>query len=247
MSNKKLIFALLIIILPTLLLIVYLIFSADSSALSPIDNKDMKDTIRFEILKNLLQLFIILIIGGLVAYLFKSREEARKEAKIHKEKEQEAERNRNEIRIVFFNRIGEIYRNVKSIRRALIAAGLTNRYNAAPSKMSKQQIDLYCEQMKLLNDNQLLLECLKIESMSIPVIAKLDDIQALLYKMENYLRQILKEYEAMKTATSVNYDNLTKLDKFTSPSENGFREHFATPYRDIIKTIGKNFYNQYIL
>ncbi len=193
MSNKKLILSLLIIIVPTLLLIIYLIVSADNLTLSAIDSKIMKDTIRFELLKNLLRLFIIMIIGGMVAYFFKSREEAKKDAYIQEEKEQEAERNRNEIRIDYFNRLGKIYRDVKCIRRVLIANGLAKKNDIFPSIMTNLQIDLYHKQMELLNDNQLLLECLKIESISIPAIVKLKDVDTLLYRMGDYLREILKE------------------------------------------------------
>jgi len=241
MSNKKLIFALLIVIIPTLLLITYLIVSVDNSTLSAIDNKEMKDTIRFEMLKNLLQLFIVMIIGGIVAFFFKSREEAKKEESVQKKKEQEVERNRNEIRIDYFNRLGKIYRDVKSIRRILVAEGITSGYKDPPSIMSKQQIKFYCEQMKLLNDNQLLLECLKVEAMSIPEIVKLQNVEKLLFKMEDYLREILNEYEEIKKKeTIVNYSNLIKLDEFTNLPEYGFFDNFSTPYRTIIKTIGEN-------
>jgi len=229
MSNKKLIFVLLTVIVPTLLLIVYLILSVDNPTLFPIDNKDIKDTVRFEILKYLLQLFIVLIIGGMVAYFFKSRE-----------KGQEKERTRNEIRVNYFNRLGAIYRDVKSIRRTLAAEGLSGKYGASPSIITKQQKDLYSEQMKLLNHSQLLLECLKVESSSIPAIIKFENVGTLLCQMEDYLRQILREYEAMKTVTDMNYSNLVKLDEFTNSGRYGFKENFAKSYQVIIETIGKS-------
>ncbi|MCL2765256.1 MAG: otopetrin domain-containing protein [Treponema sp.] len=229
MSNKKLWFVLLAIIVLTLSMIVYLILTID---------KNMRDTIRFEILNNLLQLFVIMIIGGMVAYFFKSREEARKEENLRKNKELDAERNLNEIRIDYFNRLGEVYREVKSIRRILTAGGLSNKYNAS---LSKKQIEFYCEQMKLLNNNQLLLECLMIEAISIPAIVKLKDVETLLHKMEDYLRQILKEYETVKAKTNLNYSDLTILDKFINSSEYGFLENFSMPYKTIIKKIGKYF------
>lgn len=248
MSNRKLVFVLLGIIIPTFILVIYLIFSIDNSIDKIILN--VKDTVRYEIIKNALHLLVIVIVGGMVAYVFKSREETKKQENV--QKEQEKEHHRREIRVEYFNRLGKIYRDVKSIRRALIAGGLTSRYCSPPSVITERQLDIYREQMNLLNANQLLLECLKIESKGIPTIALLEEVSTLLYQMENYIRQILKEYEKINAIASIHYSTLIKLDEFTYSTskdfdfppdfDKGYRfiECFSIPYKKIIEIIGNN-------
>ncbi|MDR0437204.1 MAG: hypothetical protein LBH22_02745 [Bacteroidales bacterium] len=257
MSNKKFIISLVIIIVVTLTLIASLFFTIPDS--NKIDSILIKDTVRFEILKSLFQLLFVIIVGGVIAYFFKSQEAAKKEENNKKEKEKEKRSQSNEIRVEYLDRLGKIYRNVKKTRRILTAGGLTSKYGNPPSIMTEQLICLYCEQMEHLNNNQLELECLKIESKSIPAIVNLEGIGTSLNKMKDYLRKILHEYERIAfkfdNGIKINYSNLVQLDEFTYTSTKDFKfpnsydkryrflENFVMQYDIIIAKIGENLQN----
>jgi len=243
MSNKKLIISLVIITVITLTLIAFLFFTIPDC--NKIDSILVKDTVRFEILKSLFQLLFVIIVGGVIAYFFKSQE-----------KEKEKRSQINKIRVDYLDRLGKIYRNVKKTRRVLTAGGLTSKYNNPPSIMSEQLIRLYCQQMECLNNYQLELECLKIESQSIPAIVNLKEIRTSSRKMKIYLREILHEYEQIAfefdNNTEISYSNLVHLDEFTYSATKEFefpdnydqryrfQENFAIPYDIIIAKIGEN-------
>jgi hypothetical protein len=252
----------------TLLLIIYFVSTINISATvheSPIDDPAVKDTIRFEILKNLLDLLLIVIAGGFIAYLFKSREETLKNETVEKEHLRNELQTLNEIRVNYFSRLANIYRTVKLVRRTLISGGLTSQFENQPAKKIEDNFSsLYLTQMQLLNESQLALEGLKIESKSLPALTKLSIIDSSLSTMEDYLRQILKEFESVSPylmeGKSLNLIDLQRLDEFTSEpdrmfsfSTNGksnekninrenyrFKKDFSAQYNYVINAIGLN-------
>lgn len=202
--------------------------------------------IRVEIVKYLLQLVVIIIIGGVVAGLFKSAEQSREQSKA-----------RAEIRTDYLKRLGSLYRNVKAARRALRADGLTTKYGSQPTTISHAQAQLYKEQMERINEAQLELEGLKIEAKSLPAFIPMGDVPAELKKMEDYLRQILNEYEEtrplLENGQSVQFTHLERLDEFTGTTGRSFEcsryqkkigyrlvSHFSVPYDDVVEIVSKH-------
>jgi hypothetical protein len=213
------------------------------------DNPDVKRNIRIEVTKSLLQLSIIVIIGGLVAALYKSVETERleKQKQVERSREErqkrveqlrgeiqkEAERLREkeqlwaEIRADYLKRLGVLYRYVKAARRSLRAAGLTTKFGKIPDTLSKTQANIYKEEMQHLNHAQLELEALKIEAISLPTLASIGDLKKHLEKMEVYLRQILNEYEnicpTLNSGESIKFSQLEHLNEFTERTSSNLR------------------------
>jgi len=151
---------------------------------NPLPN-DKENKIQIEIIKSLLQLLVVIIIGGIVSALFKAEEANREQSRIRVETWKE-----------YLKRIGIVYREVKRARRALTAGGLTTKNNNNPTVISQNQFILYVEQIGIINYAQLELEGLKIEATNLPDFVSLKSISNYLLRSEEYLRQILKEYEA---------------------------------------------------
>src|SRR5207248_3032449 len=70
-----------------------------------------------EIFKSLLQLVVVIIIGGTIAYLFKEAEQRREWFLREAEERQEQSRVRAAVRVDYLNRLGIAYRGVKAARR----------------------------------------------------------------------------------------------------------------------------------
>jgi hypothetical protein len=267
MSKGKLLAIIVAASLLTLFFIIYFISTMDMSVRghkNPLDEPSIKDTIRFEVLKNLIELLLVVIVGGFIAYVFKTREETIKKEDNQKEIERNDHKARMAIRVDYFSRLGEIYRTVKLVRRTLSAGGLTGQFENQPEKIQGSLSSLYLEQMKILNESQLVLEGLKIEANSLPALVKLKIIDLSLAMMEDYLRQILKEYERvsplLQEGKAINFPDLKRLDEFTSEpdtvfkfpqkdiktdkelerSKYRFKKNFSVPYANVIKAIGNN-------
>lgn len=266
--------------------VVYILSSAFAIAIMLVgilwwgeNNPAVKSNIRIEVTKSLLQLSIIVIIGGFVAALYKSVETERLEnqkevERLREANQKEAERLREanqknadqilkqdqlraEIRADYLKRLGVLYREVKSARRSLRAAGLTTRFGNAPDTLSEAEANAYKEEIQDLNHAQLELEALKIEASSLPTFASINNLTNHLRKMEDYLRQILKEYEKMcpilDSGESIYFSQLEHLDEFTGRTSRDFKfthyerasiyrlkSHFSEPYDDVIKLISQN-------
>ena len=200
---------------------------------------------RVEVLKYLLQFTVIIIVGGAVAALFRYAERRRDEKKI-----------RSEIRTDYLQRLGALYRHVKASRRTLRAEGLTTKYASAPKTISGKQAEIYKKQMIELNDAQLELEGLKIEANSVPAFVSLPELSGTLKQMEDYLRQILTEYEnhrpLIDSNHTVHFADLERLDEFTGATKRSFqfskytkktdyrlKSHFSDRYESVIKMISQ--------
>lgn len=264
MSAKKLGTILFIVFIGALSLFVFFCIRFDLNLTPLLDDKSVKDTIRFEIIKSLLNLLVVALIGGLIAYLFRWREETQKREYITNDDLRKKEQIRIEIRIDYFKRLGIIYRNIKSARRTLRAAGLTSAYQdkkdeIKPLLMSETLLKVYKEQMEVINKYQLELEGLKIESKSLPAFINLNDVRCYLGIMEDYLREILDEFEEMCLLLNgdqpVKFTDLERLDEFTGRTTKNrafkfskgstrsinyrFSESFADLYDLVIEEIGK--------
>lgn len=199
---------------------------------------ELSSKIQLEIVKSLLQLLVIIIVGGGIAAIFKWIEGKREITSI-----------RAATRVDYFRRLGNIYRIVKAARRELRSGGLTNIYKE-PISLDKNQIQLYCQQMESINEAQLELEGLKIESKSLPDFLSLGGISDQLNLMENYLREILHEFEEFapkfKNDSCFNFTDFKKLNEFTGKThekngEHHFRKDFSTPYYTAAGILSESF------
>jgi heme/copper-type cytochrome/quinol oxidase subunit 2 len=102
MSSKRLATIILIVFVITISLLVVFSFRLDHKLNSLLDDTLMKDTIRFEIIKSLLSLLVVIIIGGSLTYLFKLREETQKSDANKKDDQRKQEQIRIEIRLEYF-------------------------------------------------------------------------------------------------------------------------------------------------
>lgn len=222
----------------------------------PIDYP-IPNTVRLEIIKGLLQLLVVVVIGGSVAYFFKLQEENRKKALEAEAEARKEDKLKSEIRMEYFKRLGNSYRKVKNARRILRAGGLTSKYNNTPLALSEMQSVLYIQQLEELNQAQLALEELKIEAGSLPAFIDIDNVPGCLKTMEEYLRRLLKEFERvsplLKSKQQVDFMSLERLDEFTGTTDRDFkfldpdpkkccrlRKDFSEPYAGVIKTLSEN-------
>lgn len=236
-----------VVIILVLLLLLSFSFSRGKFVL---DDPGFKDTIRFEILKSLLQLLVVVIIGGGISALFKSSEADRERTKKISEAWADC-----------LKRIADDYHQVKSIRRALIAAGLTEKFGKAPKTLSTAQVEVYKENMVLLNKAQLDFEALRREVKLLPDFLLLSDTHQHLDILEKYLRRILNEYEHQMTRLTgeapVPFSELQRLREFTTSTEAKFTfkegtehcwrflSHFADRYDKVLFGFNTAFKTQY--
>jgi hypothetical protein len=223
--------ALIITFAVTIGITAYLVFN-------PLPGDEEGSPIRIEIIKSLLQFAFVIIIGGVVAAIFKALEQNREQVRLLAA-----------TRADYLNRLGKLYRTIKAARRALRAEGLTTKFHKSnkPISIHKNQLPLYRTQMEHINEAQLELEELKIEAGSLPVFKPLK-VSDKLEQMEKYVRDVLKEFEEvyplLQSDQPVKSDQLNHLDEFTDDKDPGstgtkrhFHEDFAKPYDQVIKII----------
>ena len=207
-----------------------------------------KGDIWVEIVKVLLQLLVVIIIGGLVTFLVKAAEQRRQELRVRADK-----------RADYLNRLGRLYRSAKAARPCLRAGGLTSRFERPPHQMDEGQAHLYKTQMERVNEAQLDLEGLKIDAKSLPAFVEFQALPVELERMEDYLSKILTEFEEncplFQKGESVTFDALERLDEFTgkvgrqfefshcSEKTRGYRfkEDFSGRYRAAVEIVSKGF------
>lgn len=235
MKTTKLVWTLLIVSTVVLGLIFFFILTTGEGQMSFIDKKEINETIRFTIINDLLHLFFIVIIGGLITLLFKWIEEDKRQGQI-----------RIEIRTEYLKRLGRIYRNVKQVRRMLRTAGLTTKYGkeGESTVISGELKTIYLDKMKEINDLQLELEELKIDARALPPFVQMKKLENSLDIMENYLGEIVSEYEKycpkIRNNEPVSLKMLTCLDEFTGEDKKNFKESFSEKYAAAIGEISKN-------
>ena len=197
---------------------------------------------------DLLELAGTLAVPTLIAVLGYQFQQRQKEA------EQILKQNqlRSEIRTDYLKRLGVLYREVKAARRSLRAAGLTTKFESPPNTLSEAQADAYKEEMLNLNHAQLELEALKIEAKNLPAFASINQLPGDLKDMEEYLRQILSEYEKnspiLDSGKSIRWRQLEYLDEFTKKrtaltyrSKLSFSD-FSERYDHVIKLISQDLF-----
>lgn len=209
----------------------------DHDSLSEIESK-----IIFEATKALLQLSVLLLIGGAVTAIYKALEKNREEKKL-----------KQKFRIDYLQRVGKAYRAAKGTRRALRAAGLSIKNSCPSGNISQEQITVYKEQMTILDQAQLDLEGLKIGAKCLPELG-LKGLHNRLETMEKYIREVLQEYEKessamLNGAKNINFGNLKELKAFSGsakqpgPSgkkvESPFKKRFSKPHEEVVKIISK--------
>lgn len=240
MTSGKLTLILSITIVVVIGLIIIFINPFTYNKLALLDAKDIKDTIRFEIITSLLQLLVVVIIGGIVTQLFKAAEFSKQQAQIFLN-----------LRMDFLKRLGDIYSAVKSARRVLRADGLTTKFGGELNLNTLQKQNSYLEHMKSLNKLQLSLEDLKRESQSSPALISYTGLVKELKRMEDYLKQVINEFvpiqARIKDGKKIELKELERLNEFTSTTKKPFtfksltkktdyrfKTHFSQSYKKII-------------
>lgn len=160
---------------------------------------DSQAKVYLELVKSLLQLTTVILIGGAITAVYKALESSRSDAKEKEAAVLETNKLKQSIRIDYLLRLGKSYRAAKGTRRALRAAGLSTKYCYPEKELIEGQLEIYKEQMRILNQAQLELEELKIEATSLPSLLGLGELPNLLASMEKYLRNVVKEYEKVSS------------------------------------------------
>lgn len=207
------------------------------------------DAFRLEVAKYFLQLAIIIVLGGVIAALFKLQEQRRERADFL-----------TQLYESYILRLGEIYRRVKHVRRTLRAAGLSSVTQPGLCEMTDRQFAIYRDQMAELDESQLKLEGIMIESIHLPVLASVPTIQNSLHLMEDYLRCIHAEFEMVAATESHSFAALKRLDEFTGNTDNAnvsfddeltyheengtnknyrFLDSFWKPYEEVVSELSK--------
>lgn len=210
---------------------------------SQVQSADNQDAVRIEIIKSLLQLAVIIIVGGVVAALIREVERQQTQARAYAEARKD-----------YLDRLGNAYRKVKAIRRTLRARGLTSKRRDAPEQLDADQLAFYQTAMERIDDVQLELEALKHEAQSLPAFTELGQtaevIAAHLESMEQYLGKLFSEYEEFMRPVGqgepVLFSSLRRLDEFTgkvgqrvgfSAESERFKSDFSRPFHQTMQLI----------
>jgi hypothetical protein len=260
-KNNKILLFFLVSILLTLALILYFlpVIENNSTTVSIIDQTGLTDTIRFEIIKSLLQLLIVVIIGALITYFIKLDEDTRKDKSDKKKTELERYNVMRREQMDFVKRLRKLYSAAKSCRRKLKAAGFKIDDSKEKISFNEGQHKFYTTQINLINEIQLTIEDLRDEvniSSDLEPIKK--GVTEELKKMEHYLNEIIKEfrdYGSLKDKEDENFvkikkDELSQLIEFISStkenrevsgdqdnSELHFKKNFSMPYHKIVDVV----------
>lgn len=213
---------------------------------------------RMELIKSLLQLAIVVVMGGVIAALFKQYDVTRSKLLDHESQLNDIAETKRGVYESYSLELGRLYRLVKRVRRTLRAAGLSTITQNDDAEITTDQMKIYRNEMATLNETQLELEGMKIESKYVKVFQEVSVITNRLGLMEDYLRRILAEYEAVARLKSLKLTQLKRLDEFTGDSrrtdlsfsgELGFSEEegkptdytllasFWTPYEEIVANL----------
>lgn len=187
---------------------------------------------RFEFFKAGLQLFTVGVIGGAIAFLYRSIE-----------RRSDRDRENTLRRKEFVARLGDEYRSTKAIRSILRGRGLTSFQHDPPGVLTKKQLTSYDEQIVLINQAKNRLESLTIEVESFEdVVSDRDTLVRNLKKMEKYLSGVVTEWEEHRQQREVNFAELRRLDGLTrrDPGAGTFREEFQKPHRWAVAILAKN-------
>lgn len=166
------------------------------------------------------------------------------------EKERDAQRvvvrNRNELKKDLIHRVSHIYNEAKAARHMLRAKALSTAYNDKNVVNANLYIKPYAQYLEVLNDLQLELENIKEEVRfnkgQFSFYAKEAAINAGLQSMEDYLGEVIGEYENSRTKFNdkayAPYMDFDKLKDLLSTARVGsttaFRTRFIDSYKQVI-------------
>lgn len=190
---------------------------------------DTRERMRFELFTNVLQLGVIVVIGGGVALLYKWIEHGWETAR------EQAERRRR-----YIDRLGDAYRAVREARRRLRACGFRGASGPPNGELTPAQLTCLDEQMLRISQEQLRLEALLIESQHVPPTDDGTELSEELGVMARYLGRIVSEYERHRPEERISLDDLKRLREFTrgtgedtgpiDPRAGTLQENFIKPH-----------------
>jgi len=212
-----------------------------------IDKNTIQESFVLEGAKYLMQLIVVIIIGGAIAALFKTFQHNMEARARDTQKEIEEKKLISQVCINYLARVGAAYRDVKETRRELRANGLTIKFECQPDILSDDQYIFYREKMNTLNKSQLEFEALQIEASSLPELFHLKELSSNLCSMEKYLRKITREFEEtnarkMAKGKPIEFIELEELVEFTKSTDSGeskLRKKFSDPHRRVVKIISE--------
>ncbi|WP_276484543.1 hypothetical protein [Paraflavitalea pollutisoli] len=164
-------------------------------------------------------------------------------------------RNKNELKKDLIRRISHIYNEAKAARRMLRAKALSTAYNDRNVVNANLYIKPYAQYLEVLNDLQLELENIKEEvrfnKTSVTFYTKEAAIYAGLQAMEDYLGEVIAEYENSRTkfldkayAPYMDFDKLKDLlSTARVGSTTAFRTRFIEAYRQVIADLLEDLVN----
>ena len=175
---------------------------------------------------------------------------AEQEERVRMEKQRDAERvvirNKNELKKDIIRRISHIYNETKGARRMLRAKALSTAYNDKNVVNANLYIKPYAQYMEVINDLQLELEGIREEINSnkahVSYYANDENIQACMKEMEQYLGEVISEYETSRLkfndkayAPYMDFDKLKDLlSSARQGSQTAFRTRFINNYKSVI-------------
>lgn len=217
------------------------------AAIFTISNYDMWESIRPEFVKLALELSIVMIFGGLIGHLFKKHEQAKDKQRVQLENKRSAAAAHKTLMEEYLKALSHIYRTVKSSRRKLRVHGITPKYNKTPP-LDESQIAKYSQELDKINYIQLELEGLVVEAEKLNFLGMFHKFSSQLKSMEQYLRNILNEYEehyiVMLRGYPLSIAQLPRAYEFTASTSdplcsNDFLECFWAPYEFICSELSK--------
>jgi hypothetical protein len=187
----------------------------------------------FEVGKTGLGIVSIAVVGGLVSWVFRRIDSGREEDK-----------RLNDYRQEILRDLRTSYHVIKNIRRHLRVAGLTDKYKAPPTTLTKEQISTFNVQMELLNEAQLELERIKLDvESSGGVFSHRERIHDALEDCEKYIGDVVTQWEEvgptlLDSEKPLPFSTLDKLRDFTGKaSRNMFRQHVSNQVGIVVGSI----------
>ncbi|MFC4307898.1 hypothetical protein ACFPN2_02285 [Steroidobacter flavus] len=194
--------------------------------------------VRAEVVKHLLQLSVVIVVGGGVAALYKTFEHGRDRAAKARDEAARQAQLRAQAHEDYIKRLGNLYRAIKYSRRKLRTAGIGLSL-AENASLTKDQQAAINREMADINSGQLELEGMMLESELLPGFMAVRPLAQHLHAMEDYLRELISEHEVWVpragAGRSIQLNELSRLHEFVSPvgapiQEPRFLTCFTEPY-----------------
>ena len=214
-----------------------------------IDPDSMQGSVGLETLKSLLHLLVVIIIGGVVTYLFKSTEATRQQEQAFLT-----------IRMALFDKLNRLYHEVKDVREELRKNNLSTKGGNKPDINSPRSKEAYYKEMDRLQALRRRIEELKREAIAFPAFNQYKMVRVRIAYMEKYLGKIVSEYLMAKKDLDDNkpvvFENLSYLVEFTGDVKkfksekdeeeediklhNSFKEDFSEQFGKVSADLASN-------